>query len=357
MNTEDWILKKDILVSFIVPIYNVRKYVDKCIQSMLNIPDDRIEIILIDDGSSDGSGEVCDYYGNKDLRVRVVHQVNQGVSVARNEGIKISRGEWLCFVDGDDSVESTLVQELESYLKKKNDIVFFRFSEENGSKKVIKPGYCDDIDKEIVDFSYIQKATLNRYLCKYYVASPWAKLFRKDFLIQNNLEFVVGLKKAQDTLFVLEAYGKAKTGIFVNKALYSYNVHMESVSRKYNPEVVEIHNQLINELYCVVDDAKEKEELHGQLQVAIFRYLMASIQVNFCHVDNPKSFFQRKKEFEETKKMEVYQYAMKKADMSKCRFVERVLAGLIKMNFFWIIDVLFLVRSNINRVRTKFNLF
>lgn len=355
MSVDEYIREKDILVSFVVPIYNVQKYVRKCIESMSKLTDNRIEIILIDDGSTDGSSEICDFYAKQDSRIKVIHQLNQGVSVARNVGIDNSHGRWICFVDGDDWIETSFMNDLNDYLTTENDIIFFKFVEDHGNTRIITPGYGDEAEEVISDFAYIQRSTLNRHLCKYYVASPWAKVFCREFLIRNELKFVTGLKKAQDTLFVLQAYGKAEKGLFINKVLYDYNVHMESVSRRFNLEVVEIHNQLIKELYRVVKDTKKgQKELYDQLQVAIYRYLMASIQVNFCHVDNPAGFSQRKRDFEKAKQLKVYRRAIRMADMSSCRFVERVLAQLIKWDLFLIIDILFHVRARVNNIRGKF---
>ena len=247
------------------------------------------------------------------------------------------------------------MHELRVYLATANDIIFYRFAEDHGNKRIVMPTYSEKEEEEIHDFLYFQRMTLNRYLCKYYVASPWAKLFSREFLLKNKLRFVVGLKKAQDTLFVLEAYGKAEKGLFINKVLYDYNVHMGSVSRKFNSDVVEIHNQLIKELYRVVNTtAKGRKALYRELQVAIFRYLMVSIQVNFCHKDNPECYSKRKSDFENARRLKVYENAIKKADMSSCRFAEKVLAKLIQLRLFCIIDVLFHIRAMFNQIKEQY---
>src|SRR5690554_865847 len=104
------------LVSVIVPVYNVDQYLHRCIQSILNQSYSNLEILLINDGSSDSSGEICNEYERKDARVTVIHQENNGVSVARNVGLENVRGYWFCFVDSDDEIERNYISDFMSTL-------------------------------------------------------------------------------------------------------------------------------------------------------------------------------------------------------------------------------------------------
>ena len=99
-------------VSVIVPVYNVRRYLNTCIKSLIGQTFRDIEIILVDDGSTDGSSEICDEWAIKDVRIKVIHQKNQGVSVARNNGLAKAVGDWVSFVDGDDYVVENMIAEL-----------------------------------------------------------------------------------------------------------------------------------------------------------------------------------------------------------------------------------------------------
>ena len=100
------------LVSIIVPVYNVEKYLDKCVQSLVRQTYSNLEIILIDDGATDNSGTVCDKWASKDERVKVIHTENRGLSAARNTGIDNSVGHFLCFVDSDDWIEPNMLEEM-----------------------------------------------------------------------------------------------------------------------------------------------------------------------------------------------------------------------------------------------------
>ena len=97
------------LISVIVPVYNVEKYLNRCVESIMNQTYKNLQIILIDDGSNDRSGKICDEYAEKDKRIEVIHKENAGVSAARNKGLDKAKGEWITFVDADDWIEKTFV--------------------------------------------------------------------------------------------------------------------------------------------------------------------------------------------------------------------------------------------------------
>lgn len=107
----------NILVSIIVPVYNTGKYLYKCLDSILNQTLQEIELILVDDGSDDNSGAICDFYSERDKRVRVIHKKNEGVSIARNVGMQAAKGEYIGFVDSDDWIEKEMYQEMYYYAK------------------------------------------------------------------------------------------------------------------------------------------------------------------------------------------------------------------------------------------------
>lgn len=110
--------------SIIVPVYKVEQYLDRCIQSILKQTFTDFEVILVDDGSPDNCGVICDNYAAKDDRIVVLHQINQGLSAARNNGLDIARGEYICFVDSDDWIEHEMLAEIEAdLLSKCSDVV------------------------------------------------------------------------------------------------------------------------------------------------------------------------------------------------------------------------------------------
>ena len=105
------------LISVVVPVYNVERYLGKCLESIVRQTYANIEIVLVDDGSTDSGGQICDFYANKDSRVKVIHKKNGGLSDARNRGIEESKGKYLIFVDSDDVIDETLVEYLYNLVK------------------------------------------------------------------------------------------------------------------------------------------------------------------------------------------------------------------------------------------------
>ena len=116
------------LVSVIIPVYNVEKYLAECVDSVLNQTHRNIEVILVDDGSSDGSGAMCDAYAEQDERVRVIHKTNGGQSSARNAALEVMTGEWLLFVDSDDWIEPDTLEALLTRKDERADIIEFGYS-------------------------------------------------------------------------------------------------------------------------------------------------------------------------------------------------------------------------------------
>ena len=115
-------------ISIIVPVYNVEKYLSQCIESIINQNYKNIEIILVNDGSTDKSGDICDSYSLKDNRIKVIHKKNEGVSIARNTGLKVATGEYIAFVDGDDFVHEYIYTKLINIINNsKYDLVMCRF--------------------------------------------------------------------------------------------------------------------------------------------------------------------------------------------------------------------------------------
>jgi glycosyltransferase involved in cell wall biosynthesis len=163
------------LVSIIVPVYNVERYLSCCIDSILNQTYRCFELVLIDDGSRDSSGDICDDYAKKDERIRVIHQVNKGLAAVRNLGISEARGDYIQFIDSDDWVSPELVENSLSYMKKYDaDIVCFRvvsvFS--NSLRRTKKVDYEKKVlsNKEALSVifypQYVDVVTCNKFFKK-----------------------------------------------------------------------------------------------------------------------------------------------------------------------------------------------
>lgn len=229
------------LFSIIIPIYKIRQdYLETCIESIRNQSFQNIEIIMVDDGSPDNCGILCDDYAKKDKRVKVIHQINQGVSVARNAGIEAAKGEWIMFVDADDWVEEGCYDKIANYVAGCDcDILMFRLvrAYEN---KVVALNY-DLIPNKIYNtvdvrekeglYRLVMRPPQNNSSVTYYSVD---KVFRRRFLIDNLLRYSIGLPKSEDKVFILLCCEKLRKLKFVNDIFYYYRINVDSICNRYS---------------------------------------------------------------------------------------------------------------------------
>lgn len=187
------------MISIIVPVYNVEKYLTACVESVIAQTYQDWELLLIDDGSPDNSGKICDDYAAKDSRIRVFHKENGGVSSARNLGLDEAKGEWICFIDSDDYVSIDYL----SYIDETYDIVFVE------SKTITTHGDIKDKDRlEECCYSSAEetKEFLSKNLNKSIVRVPWGKILKREFI--GNTRFKEGQRIGEDTIFDFQLYQK-----------------------------------------------------------------------------------------------------------------------------------------------------
>ena len=180
------------LISIIVPIYNIERFLPRCIDSILKQKCHDYELILVDDGSKDESGKICEKYASKDSRIRVFHKENGGVSSARNLGIANATGEWMVFIDGDDWIDPYYLNVVKLHSDKNVDVLHF------GYKRVLSDGTVKD---EIpVDEGYIDSGKLIG--SGNWASTSFSYAFRARLVKKYNIIFPVGLRTSEDRIFI-----------------------------------------------------------------------------------------------------------------------------------------------------------
>lgn len=183
-------------ISIIIPVYNAERYLNKCINSILNQNFRNFELILVNDGSLDNSGNICEYYSQKDSRIKVFHQDNQGVSKARNLGLKYATGNYIHFIDSDDWIEKNFFSTYFNNLEKDVDIVFVGCKIENKD--------CT-ITINLQDYIYNKKEiAIPQLYQKGLLGVTWNKLFKNKIIQTYNIRFNPQLNSFEDELFTLE---------------------------------------------------------------------------------------------------------------------------------------------------------
>lgn len=238
---------KTTLISVIVPVYNVERCLNKCIESICEQAYQNVEIILADDGSTDSSSRMCDQLAATDRRIRVIHKPNGGVSSARNAGIDAATGEYISFCDSDDYLEPDYLASLLQTAESNPDCghIWCCFQTVTGyQKENAVPNYSAAED--------IQRYTLQDYMTLHEMwldAGPCNKLYRSDIIKSSGIRFPENLSLGEDWLFNLAYIDASKNGriAVITKPLYNYvRGNDESLDSKYRSDLLDIYRRLNN---------------------------------------------------------------------------------------------------------------
>lgn len=265
--------------SIIVPVYNVEKYLDQCIQSLVNQTMSNIEIILIDDGSSDASGEICDSYTERYKNIRVLHQKNMGQSKARNEGIKIARGDFLMFVDSDDYIRENACETFFKYTEKYDvDIIvgdMLGDANYSNRKELAAEGVISGQE-------FLYKCLKNNT----YDIVPWLKIIRRTFFVEKNLFFYEGCYY-EDQEFTLRLLLQKSHVLKVEYPFYFYRENLSSTThvheRKKGLDCIKIIRAMIQQ----IEKEKYSEEIMecADNVIAMSIYHFSTVYMNMDRED------------------------------------------------------------------------
>lgn len=225
-------------VSIIVPVYNVAPYVGHCLETLIAQTEKNIEILVINDGSRDDSLAVCREYEAKDERITVIDQPNAGVSVARNAGLARATGEWICFVDGDDSMDENGVERMLAALQGGEDVLLTDYYVDTDTRSWAESFFITgdrvftaEDRVELMKNCFVKTEIANRAAVTA-VGVPWAKLYRRSLLEEKAIRFDPALRKMQDALFNLEVLQVAQTVRFVGIPVYHYRQNNASICHR-----------------------------------------------------------------------------------------------------------------------------
>ncbi len=295
------------LISVIVPVYNVEQYLKQCVNSIRNQTYRNIEIILVDDGSPDNCGELCDQFKQKDCRIKVLHQENAGVSVARNNGMTIAGGKYIAFVDGDDYIEDTMYEKMLSAIGNR-PIVFSRFSYEYDGKTQYRfESNLELLIERPYDYKYYTDEKKNqvvdsKLICDRVFGSVCRSLFLRNIIVNHKITFSTGLKIAEDRLFLMEYLLYCERAAIVDEYLYHYRMTNSASATsttfgKYNPELEKRSKYLAirqTELVKRNNNLRNKEKEHFIIKLqlaAVNEVVQNEIRFNEDYANNLNRIF------------------------------------------------------------------
>lgn len=281
-----------ILISIIVPIYNTEKYLDNCLKSILFSKDKEIEIILLNDGSTDNSEDICFKYKKLDKRIRYIKKENEGCSRTRNLGITLANGKYIWFIDGDDEIEKNSIKELKKFIfnsKTEYDMIVFGIDRIDLSKKTQKTNVNNSCKKE--------------YIYAENFPNPVNKLYKKDIIVKNKIKFPENSHMGEDLAFNLKLINYIRETKFLKKNYYKYFLNENSVT--FNLEKrIEIFKSFddIFEFYLKKGIFEENKKMLKKL------YKLHAIKYTYNAIINSKEFKQmiKKIDIEVKKRKEIF---------------------------------------------------
>ncbi len=213
-------------ISIIVPVYNTEDYLPRCIESVIKQTYEDWELLLVDDGSKDSSGSICDCYAQQDTRIRVIHNQNQGPAASRESGIKIAMGEFVMFVDSDDWLDVHMLQIMYQQIRESGaGIICCLYQDIAGNGKARYP-YC--LPEDFIDCVNVQDCMYQMHHTRYLTGSPGAKLFRRELF--KDIDFCRDVTIGEDYSMIVQLVEKAEHVRIISQALYFRFVRRGSIS-------------------------------------------------------------------------------------------------------------------------------
>lgn len=315
-------------ISIIVPVYKVEKYLHRCIDSILSQSFTDFELILVDDGSPDNCGKICDEYAQKDSRVRVFHKSNGGVSSARNLGLDNATGEWIAFIDSDDYVDVDYLAELISYTQKyETDYVVTLNTIKEYTKENRLVLYPDDYGQLFSCYNFHNNG------------HPWGKLYKTEIIKNIHLRFNICVHLGEDAMFALQYLLETRNVVLISSNKYCYETKRpDSLTKTLNSYESELAGK--KEFDRIVNEIKEKLYLNDEAITRLEdsqRYYIERTLASIMRLTSQKDRLQKINDLDLT----LY-YKYKKPYSWK----EQLLFYILKQRLFYLYDCIMTIKNN-----------
>ena len=273
-------------VSIVVPVYNVEKYLERCVDSLIGQSHQNMEILLLDDGSKDTSFSICKKYESKDSRIRVFHKENEGLGLTRNYGIRRATGEYITFVDSDDYLTSDAIETmLERAIATDADVVIATNYYKNEEQEIALPErlYSGSEIKEMLMVHMMGNKGQKLDALSY---TATGKLYKKDLFINNNLVFPSERKLIwEDLAFSVEAYPLCEKVYVFHKSVYYYCFNETSLTHKYKPKKLELIMELYRYMSIKIQELNLPIEAQYRLDTNFIGHIRTCIKLEVFYAD------------------------------------------------------------------------
>lgn len=346
-------------ISIIVPVYNVEKYLDKCLKSIRNQSFKDYEVIVVDDGSPDHSNLIYEKYAKEDTRFKYIKQENGGVSNARNNGLSAACGEYVIFIDSDDwmplnaleilfnkatktKADMTVADVWIVYNNCKNEYVhLFAKEYETTDRDFIK-----SYKKGILAYNENPLPYKGKCLIPTGLGGPWNKLIRRKMLIDNNIKYDPYVKGIfDDCLFSLEVLEHSNKIAYINKPVYFYRMVNTSILHGYKANVLKINNRIFKRIEDHIHKYETMDEFKKSYSFYVARRFNETLGTYFFSRQNPKKFFKTIIELKSLLSKEPYKSAFLNVDTTGMSKSRRLICKEAKNGNAFLIWVVFMIKQ------------
>ncbi|WP_295090351.1 glycosyltransferase family 2 protein [Ruminococcus sp.] len=338
-------MEEQIKVSIIVPVYNIpEKALRDCLESTLKQTMKEIEVIVVDDGSTDKSGRICDEYAARDNRVKVIHKKNGGLSAARNTGYRVAKGEWITFLDSDDWIDPTTCMETYQLGMEKNvEVVIFGTIQEFEhyknpfryhfqDKQVFRNADCKTLQCEILDF------TGN-------IATAWAKLIRKSVLEKYDIQHNEELRQGSEGIeFNIRLFEKIESAVFTDSIYYHYIYNPNSISAKHDEKNHYFVIKCFEEINRQINKSEQRQELKALFYNRFAYVVVAAAISGYFSPLNHEKYIEKKKSFKKYLDNQLVKKTLNKYEPSQVGRQRQMVLFFIKTKMWLPIRILAFIR-------------
>ena len=335
-------------LSIIIPVYKIKEeYLRACFDSLISQDMNEFRVIVVDDGSPDNCGHICDEYAGRDSRFMITHQKNAGVAAARNVCLDAVETEWITFVDPDDWVEHNLVSTLYNAIQSRPecDIFLFDYVQELAKKKIVKELMSESQKLNEEWSNNLKLAPFNHFVVdgkpfEYETNTLWDKMYRTSMIESAHLRFDFRARKGQDVIFNAECLQLTDKFYYIHAPLYHYRYLEDSITNKFNKKV-QYYNEVafdnyerIIKKYHLPD--KYKEAFYARVVTRVY----STMRLYYFHPENTATWKQVTKQLNSTLDNEPYCTALKKVDYSYLTGSQELFVHFLKRRHYRILRLL-----------------
>lgn len=343
-------------ISVVIPIYNVEEYIHRCVDSVIHQTYENLEIILVDDGSPDNCGKICDEYASKDPRVRVIHKQNAGVGAARNDGIKAAIGEWITFIDSDDWVDpdyfKAVFDEMRDY--DKLDVICDGGSfHEYGNRRVKMYSFNKrELYEGRMQMDMLMAHSLsghndkasNTYL--ELSGSMWGKFYRASFLADAKVSVDTNFHPFEDLIFNFRIFDCAKrTGVCTVIGYHYRCTNEKSVGHRFNPNMPKMAIDFMYQLTEYMQHRKPNMLIQQSINARGIRVFMLLFQSCYFHRENPDNYCTVAGKIKQLKRESVFKTAIHSHFNEMLTKKQVLLICLLRLPWVWPLKLTYCVKS------------